>query len=53
MANATLTRRSINHFSWDNRFSNIDVNQKVHLFNQTNKNISNVILHENMVFDDQ
>ena len=37
--NAELIRRSIDQFPWDNRFSNIDVNQKVHLFNQTIKNI--------------
>ena len=28
--NADLIHRSIDQFSWDNRFSNIDVNQKVH-----------------------
>ena len=34
-ANADLICRSIDQFPWDNRFSNLDVNQKVHLFNQT------------------
>ena len=38
-ANADLIRRSIDQFSWDIRFPHIDVNQKVHLFNQTIKNI--------------
>ena len=31
-ANADLICRSIDQFPWDNRFSNLDVNQKVHLF---------------------
>ena len=53
-ANADLIRRSIDQFSWDNRFSNIDVNQKVHLFNQTIKNILyNFIPHENVVCDNR
>ena len=34
-ANRSIIGRSINQFSWDN----IDMNQKVHLFNQTIKNI--------------
>ena len=49
-----LIRRSIDQFSWDNRFSNIDVNQKVHLFNQTIKNIlCNFIPHETVTCDDR
>ena len=36
-ANADLIRRSIDQFPWDIRFAHIDVNQKVHLFNQTIK----------------
>ena len=52
-ANADLIRRSIDQFPWDNRFSNIDVNQKVHLFNQTIKNIlCNFIPHETVTCDD-
>ena len=52
-ANADLIRRSIDQFPWDNRFSNIDVNQKVHLFNQTIKSIlCNFIPHETVTFDD-
>ena len=38
-ANADLICTSIDQFPWDNRFSNLDVNQKVNLFNQTIKNI--------------
>ena len=52
--NADLIRRSVNQFPWDNRFSNIDVNQKVHLFNQTTKNIlCNFTLHETVTSDDR
>ena len=32
-ASTDLIHRSIDQFPWDNRFSNLDVNQKVHLFN--------------------
>ena len=46
-ANAGLICRSIDQFSWDNRFFNIDVNPKVHSFNQTIKNIlCNFIPHD-------
>ena len=46
-ANADLICRSIDQFLWDIRFAHIDVNQKVHLFNQTIKNIlCNFIPHE-------
>ena len=52
--NADLCRRSISQLSWNNRFSNIRVTQKVHLFNQTIKSIlSNFILHETIVCDDR
>ena len=37
--NADLIRRSIDQFLWDIRFAHINVNQKVHLFNHTIKNI--------------
>ena len=37
-ANADLVCRSIDQFPWDIRFDHMDVNQKVHLFNQTIKN---------------
>ena len=45
-ANTDLTHRSISEFSWKNRFSNTDANQKVYLFNETIKNIlPNFITH--------
>ena len=48
-----LIRRSVHEFSWENRFSNIDLNQKVYLFNETINNIlSNFIPHETIVCDD-
>ena len=51
-ANADLIRRSIHQFPWDDRFSNIDVNQKVHLFNQTIKTILyNFIPHDTVACD--
>ena len=53
-ANAELIRRSIDQFHWDIRFAHIDVNQKVHLFNQTIKNIlCNFIPHETVTCDDR
>ena len=53
-ANTDLIRRSINEFSWENRFSNTDANQKVLSFNETIKNIlSNFILQETIVCDDR
>ena len=38
-ANADLICRSIDQSPWDIRFAHMDVNQKVHLFNQCLKNI--------------
>ena len=53
-ANTDLVRRSIDQFPWDNRFSNTDVNQKVHLFNQTIKNIlCNFTPHDTVTCDDR
>ena len=53
-ASADLIHRSIDQFPSDNRFSNIDANQKVHLFNQTIKNIlCNFIPHETVTCDDR
>ena len=53
-ANVDLIRRSIDQFSWDNRFSNIDVNQKIHLFNEIIKIIPcNFILHEAVTYNDR
>ena len=52
--NADLIRRSIDQFTWDIRFDHIDVNQKVHLFNQTIKNIlRSFIPHETVTCDDR
>ena len=52
-ANAGLIRRSFNQFTWDNRFSNLDVNRKVHLFKRTIKNILTLyrIPHDTVVCD--
>ena len=53
-ANIDLICGSINEFSWKNRFSNIDANQKVYSFNETIKNIlSNFKRHEKIVCDDR
>ena len=54
-ANAVLIRRSFNQFTWDNRFSNLDVNRKVHLFKRTVKNILTLyrIPHETVICDDR
>ena len=52
-ANADLIRRSIDQFPRDNRFSHIDENQKVHLFNQTIENIlCNFIPNETVTCDE-
>ena len=51
-SNADLIRRSIDQFFWDIRFAHIDVNHKVHLFNQTIKNIRcNFMPHETVSYD--
>ena len=51
-ANADLILRSIDQFHWDIRFAHIYVNQKVHLFNQTIKNIlCNFKPHETVTCD--
>ena len=53
-ANADHIHRSIDQFPWDIRFAHIDVNQKVHLFNQTIKSIlCNFIPHETVTCDDR
>ena len=53
-ANADLIRRSINEFSWENKFSNTDANQIVNLFNETIQNIlSNFILYKAIFYDDR
>ena len=53
-ANADLICISIDQFPWDKRFSNLDVNQKVHLFNQTTKStLCNLIPHETVTCNDR
>ena len=44
-ANAELIRRLIDKFSRENTFSNTDLNQKVHLFNQTITYILKILYH--------
>ena len=53
-ANIDLIRRSIDEFSWERYFANTSVNNKVHMFNKTIKNImSNYIPHETIICDDR
>ena len=53
-ANVDHIRRSINEFSREKCFANISVNNKVHMFNKTIKNImSNYIPHETIICDDR
>ena len=41
-------------FSWERCFVNTNVNNEVHMFNKTIKNImSNYILHETIICDDR
>ena len=48
------TRKAIDKFPWAIRFTNIDVNEKVNLFNKTIKNvIRNYIPHETITCDDR
>ena len=52
--NADLICKSIDQFCWDIRFTHIDVNQKINLFNQTIKNILfNFISHKTVACDDR
>ena len=47
-------RKAIDQFPWALRFINIDVNEKVNLFNKTIKNIiRNYIPHETITCDDR
>ena len=54
-ANTDLIHRSIDQFPWDIRFAHTDVNQKVHLFNQTIKTniLWNFIPQETVTCDDR
>ena len=50
-ANADLICRSIDHFPWDNRFSDLHVNQKVHYLIKPSKTFY-VTLYETIICDD-
>ena len=53
-ANVDHIRRSIDEFSWERCFANTSVNNKLHMFNKTIKNIvSNYIPHETITCDDR
>ena len=53
-ANIGNIRNAIDQFPWATRFTNIDVNEKVNLFNKTIKNIiRNYIAHETITCDDR
>ena len=53
-ANVDHIKRSIDEFSWQKCFANTSVNNKVHMFNKTIKNImSNYIPHETIICDDR
>ena len=52
--NVDQIRRSIDEFSWERCFANTSVNNKVHMFNETIKNImSNYIPPETITCDDR
>ena len=45
-------RKAINGFQWEKSFQNMNVNDMVHLFNRTIKNIlRNIIPHETIMTD--
>ena len=53
-ANIENIRKAIGQFPWTIHLTNIDVNEKVNLFNKTIKNIiRNYILHETITCDDR
>ena len=53
-ANIDDIKRAINGFPWEGSFANVDINDKVHLFNKTIRNIlSNFIPHETITFGDR
>ena len=53
-ANIENIRKAIDQYSWAMRFTNIDVNEKVYLFNKTIKHtIRNYIPHETITCDDR
>ena len=53
-ANIENIRKAIDQFPWATRFTNIDINEKLNLFNKTIKNIiRNYIPHETITCDDR
>ena len=53
-ANIDHVRKAINGFQWEKSFQNMNVNDMVHLFNRTIKNIlRNFIPHETITCDDR
>ena len=53
-ANVDHIRRSVDEFSWERCFANTSINNKVHIFNKTIKNIMcNYIPHETIICDDR
>ena len=46
-------RKAIDQSPWAMRFTKIDVNEKVNLFNKTIKNIRNYISHETITYNDR
>ena len=53
-ANVDHIRRSTDEFSWERCFANTTINDKVHMFNKTIKNImSNHIPQETFICDDR
>ena len=53
-ANVDHIRRTINGLQWEKSFQNMNVNDLVHLFNRTIKNIlHNFIPHETITCDDK
>ena len=53
-ANVDHIRRSVDEFLWERCFANTSINNKVHIFNKTIKNIMcNYIPHETIICDDR
>ena len=52
--NTDHIKRAINRDPWERSFANLDINEKVYLFNKTIRNIlSNFIPHDTITFDDR
>ena len=52
--NTDHIKRAVNGFPWERSFANLDINDKVYLFNETIKDIlSNFIPDETTTFDDR